>query len=240
MRNMNYLIFNGRRSDEFGLHISGDGTYSAPQRQTEIITVPGRNGGLIIDNGTFENVSVTYSTTIVRDLAKNTAALREWLLSTAGYCRLEDTYHSDMFRLARYSGGVDFADFTQLLRAASVKLTFDCKPQRFLKSGEIPVDNPSFLHNPTAFPAKPFVRFKMSAESGSVTVGDCTITLTGMTVGDIVAFDAEIGDVVLQSSGAVVANATASGEMALLPSKTTEVAATGIEALKIAPRWWTI
>lgn len=237
---MNYLIFNGRRSDEFGLHISGDGTYSAPQRKTEKFTIPGRNGSLTIDSGTFENVSVTYSAAIMRNLSSNAAALREWLLSPVGYCRLEDTYHPNVFRLARYSGGVDFTDFTQLLRAASVKLDFDCKPQRFLKSGEIPVDNPSALHNPTGFAAKPFVCFKMSASNGSVTIGDCKISLTGMGVGDVIIFDAEIGDVVLQSSGKVIANAVVSGEMVLLPSKTAVIASYGIETIKITPRWWTI
>lgn len=236
----NYLIFNGYRSDEFGICISGHGTYNAPNRKCETINVPGRNGSLKIDGGAFENVQVTYECAIVRDFAQNAAALRSWLLSPAGYCRLEDTYHPEEFRMAQFSSGIDFTDFTQLLRAASVTLTFDCKPQRFLKSGENPIYNPVKIYNPTAFPAKPLIKFKMTAASGSVAVGECNIALAGMTIGDIITIDSETMDAVGASGGNANRGVTITGDMELHPQSYATVLSSGISDLTITPRWWTL
>lgn len=236
----NYLIFNGHRSEEFGLYISGGGTFGAPKRKYDTFTVPGRNGTLRIDCGTFDNVSVTYKCAIVRNFAENAAALREWLLSASGYCRLEDTYHPGEYRLAQYSGGVDFSDFTQLLRAASTTLVFECKPQRFLKSGENPISNPANVFNPTAFPSKPIINFKTVTTSGSITIGECLITFDSLTVGDVISIDAETMDAVGKSGGNVNKSITIRGEIALSPHVCSPVASDGIEDFTIVPRWWTL
>lgn len=235
-----FMIFNGNSSRDFGLYISGSGTFGAPKRKFEEFTVPGRNGVLKIDGGTFENVSLQYKCAIVRDFAQNAAALRSWLLSPAGYCRLEDTYHPEEFRMAQYSSGVDFTDFTQLLRAASVTLTFDCKPQRFLKSGENPIYNPVKIYNPTAFPAKPIIKFKMTAASGSVAVGECNIALAGMTIGDIITIDSETMDAVGAYGGNANNGVTITGDMVLHPQSYVSVSSSGITDLTITPRWWII
>lgn len=236
----NFLIFNGRPSRDFGIYISGSGTFGAPKRKFEEFTVPGRNGVLKIDSGTFENASVSYKCAIVQGFAQNAAALRAWLLSPAGYCRLEDTYHPDEFRMAHYSSGVDFTDFTQLLRAASVTLTFDCKPQRFLKSGENPIYNPVKIYNPTSFPAKPLIKFKMTAASGSVAVGECNIAISGMTIGDIITIDAETMDAVGAFGGNANNGVTITGGMELHPQTYATVSSSGITDLTITPRWWII
>ena len=236
----NFLIFNGRPSRDFGIYISGSGTFGAPKRKFEEFTVPGRNGVLNIDSGTFENASVSYKCSIVRGFTQNAAAMRAWLLSPAGYCRLEDTYHPEEFRMAQYSGGVDFTDFTQLLRAASVTLTFDCKPQRFLKSGENPIYNPTRIYNPTSFPAKPIIKFKMTAASGSVAVGECNIAISGMTNGEIITIDAETMDAVGAFGGNVNNGITVTGDMLLQPKTYATVSSSGVTDLTITPRWWII
>lgn len=236
----NFLIFNGHQSRDFGIYISGSGTFGAPKRKFEEFTVPGRNGVLKIDSGTFENALVSYKCAIVRDFAQNAAALRSWLLSPAGYCRLEDTYHPEEFRMAQYSTGVDFTDFTQLLRAASVTLTFDCKPQRFLKSGENPIYNPVKIYNPTEFPSKPLIKFKMTAKSGSIAVGDCNISLSGVTVGEIITIDAETMDAVGTFGGNVNNGIAVTGDMLLQPQTYATVSSSGITDLTITPRWWII
>lgn len=236
----NFFVFNGRSSRDFGIYISGSGTFGAPKRKFEEFTVPGRNGALKIDGRTFENASISYQCGIVRGFAQNAAALRSWLLSTAGYCRLEDTYHPEEFRMAQFNSGIDFTDFAQLLRAASVTLTFDCKPQRFLKSGENPIYNPVKIYNPTSFSAKPIIKFKMSAESGSVEVGECNIALVGMTIGDIITIDAETMDAIGSSGGNANNGVTITGDMELRPQSFSTVSSSGITDLTITPRWWII
>ena len=61
-----YLTFNGKNSAEFGVWISGGGTYNAPARDVEMVSVPGRNGDISYDNGRFQNVAVTYPAFISR------------------------------------------------------------------------------------------------------------------------------------------------------------------------------
>lgn len=237
---INYLIFNGQSSDVFGVVISGSGTYSAPKRKYETFTVPGRNGTLKIDGGSFENISVTYNAAIVHNLNSNAAAMREWLLSPAGYCRLEDTYHPGEFRLAQFSGGVEFSDFSQFLRAASFNLTFDCKPQRFLKAGENPISNPEAVYNPTAFPAKPMIKFTAAATSGNVVIGNCTIAFDGLAAGNTVVLDAETMDAVNQSGENANSCVTISGDLVLPPQAFSAVSSIGVSDLTITPRWWTL
>ena len=237
---INYLIFNGQSSDVFGMVISGSGTYNAPKRKYDTFTVPGRNGTLKIDGGSFENISVTYTAAIVHNLNSNASAMREWLLSPAGYCRLEDTYHPGEFRLAQFSGGIDFSDFSQFLRAASFKLTFDCKPQRFLKAGENPISNPATVYNPTSFPAKPMIKFTAAAKSGNVVIGNCTITFDGLTAGNTVVMDAETMDAVNQSGENANSCVTISGDLVLLPQAFSAVSSEGVSDLTITPRWWTL
>lgn len=235
-----YLIFDNRLSTEVGLRISGFSTFDAPKRIYDTVTVPGRNGALHIDCGAFENVPMRYEASLVHDFSKNSAALREWLLSPIGYRRLEDSYHPDTFRLARYSGGISFTNFTQLCRAAKVELQFDCKPQRFLKIGEVLIENPTTIHNPTAFPSKPSIQFWMSSESGTVVIGDSVITINGASAGDSIMIDGETMDAINSVGENRNSLISISNDLILSGNAETAITSTGIAKLTITPRWWTV
>lgn len=135
---MNELIYNGKHSRDFGIYISGSGTFNSPERDAETISIPGKNGALEVSHNRFKNIAVEYPAFIVNKFKDSAAAARAWLLAASGYHRLEDTYHSEYFRLGRFTGPLDF-DMKFLNRAGECKLQFDCKPQRFLKSGEEPI-----------------------------------------------------------------------------------------------------
>jgi phage-related protein len=63
------------------------------------------------------------------------AALRSFLLSQIGYKRLTDSYHPDEFRLALYQNELQ-VEATSKNNAGTFDITFFCKPQRYLLSGE--------------------------------------------------------------------------------------------------------
>ena len=65
---MHYLTFAGKSSQDFGLRISGEGTYNRPERSFTEYDVPGRNGSVIIDDGNFKNIEITYPCYVVQDL----------------------------------------------------------------------------------------------------------------------------------------------------------------------------
>ena len=93
--------FNGRCCSDFGIVPDGMKTYNGPERDIQRVPVLGRNGDLTIDNHRFQNVPIEYKISVCRDFADRADEIRAWLLSSPGYCRLEDTYDPECFRLAR-------------------------------------------------------------------------------------------------------------------------------------------
>lgn len=141
MRELGKLYFDGQDLTEYGITISGDGTYNAPERDVKNYEIPGRNGELLIDNGRFKNIRVSYFANVEESLPDRSESLRNFLLSHAGsYYRLTDSYHPDEYRMATFKGPMEFDELGPMNEWGQVELEFDCKPQRFLTSGETPLD----------------------------------------------------------------------------------------------------
>ena len=171
---LNHLTYDGVDSSSFGVFISGEGVFNAPARRGEMISIPGRNGSLFMDEGVYENIPVKYpafigtkNETIFR---KKLGDLRSALTSRGNYKRLTDTYHPDEFRIAAYRSGLD-VDPEEYNRTGKFTIEFDSKPQRFLFSGEIPqvfTANGTII-NPTLFTASPLIKV---TGNGVVAIGD--------------------------------------------------------------------
>lgn len=131
----NYLTFDNKDSRDFGVYINGQGTFRAPARSYNVLNIPGRNGDLLGFGSKLENVEITYRAFIYTNFDANIAALRSFLLSHVGYFKMTDSYHPDEYRLAYYKGPF-VPDVVANNGAGSFDLTFVCKPQRFLNSGE--------------------------------------------------------------------------------------------------------
>lgn len=131
----NYFTIGGRDSRDFGVYISGQGTFSAPARAYTFNPIPGRSGDVIGVERRFENTVLTYEAFIYRDFNENIQALRSFLLSLDGYQRLTDSYHPDEFREAVFVGPFEPV-VTKRNNAAQFSLSLVCKPQRFLLTGE--------------------------------------------------------------------------------------------------------
>lgn len=173
----NWLTLDGKSSKDFGVYISGLNTFGAAERDQTKVEVVGRNGDLTIDNGRYRNVSVVYPAFIYDGFKENVAAFRNFLLSKKSYTRLEDTYHPDEYRLAKFAGSFN-AEVVANLVAGEFDLTFDCYPQRFLKKGELESEFTSSgtILNDTDQTALPLVRVY---GDGSVTINGTTITISG-------------------------------------------------------------
>lgn len=156
------IIFGGVDSADYGIYIGGEGVFNAPQRDVEMIEIPGRNGAFALDRGRFKNIEVTYTAINHEpDLATfsaNLEAFRNALASQKGYQRLTDTFHPDEYRMAAFVNGLEIEPI-EYNTAAEFEVTFDCKPQRFLTSGEteISVSSGDTLTNPTLFESSPLL-----------------------------------------------------------------------------------
>lgn len=230
------IWWHGISSDDVNVVVERSPTVILPTRKQDIISVPGRSGDLLMDQDAFENVMQRYEIYVSAEKPRLTTIsnkVAEWLI-VKGYQRLEDSYWLDTFRLASYVGGADITNILNRFGRATIE--FNCKPQRYYKSGDFFVEltNGQVLHNPSPFTAKP-VMVVSGSGAGTITAGDNTITLTNC---DGITIDSDIMQVY---SGTTNMNRTASGSFPVLPSGSTEITWTGgITGISLKPRWWTI
>ena len=235
---INYLTFDGENSKDYGVFISGAGTFNAPERNATTVEVAGRNGNLTIDDGTYKNVPLSYPAFIYQNFADRAAAFRNVLLSRKGYKRLEDTYHPDEYRMARYSGGFE-AEAVAELYGGNFTLNFDCMPQRFLKSGEkaVSVIDGDVLNNPTLQIAKPLLTL---TGNGTISINGIEIVVAGVT--DYINIDCDLQEAYHDDlSSSMNSNITlTNGEFFELVSGENTIEYTGFSAVEIVPRWWIV
>ena len=239
------LTFNGVNSADYYVYISGAGTYNAPERVVEMIAVPGRNGAIAMDEGRFENINIAYPAfmagTDQADFTDRLAAFRSAILSAIGYQRLEDDYHPDEFRLGVYRSGLE-VDPKIYNRAGEFELVFDCKPQRFLKSGETAVTFTSSgtITNPTAFPAKSLLRVY---GTGYFSIGDYWMNITA-NVSSGTYIDLETFEAYADNGGVISSRneyvEIGNQEPELVPGTNQINLTSGITQIEIVPRWWRI
>lgn len=160
----------------YGVYALGKLTYGAPERDLELIHVPGRSGDVVVDHGCYQNVQVTYPECwILDDWDNNIKGLRDHLLKTPAYRKLADPYHPDTYRMGVYRGPFEPEAITGN-KAGKFDLVFDCQPQRWLTSGDesIIIANEATdgsatatISNPTAFQAVPDIRCSYKADQGA-------------------------------------------------------------------------
>lgn len=189
---MNSIIFGGIDSSDYGIYISGEGVWNAPERDAETIQIPGRNGEYVLDKGNFKNIKVTYPAfnqeTSYNDFRTKVDNFRNAISSLKGYQRLTDSFHPDEYRMAAFIGGLEVKPVLYNDKSMEMNIVFNCKPQRFLTSGETEqtVTSGATITNPTLFDSEPLLRV---LGYGKITVN----------TSDIVVENEDIGNVTLQN-----------------------------------------
>lgn len=187
-----YFTYDGKSSRDYDVYLTGEGVFNAPERAVNMVEIPGRNGDYALDQGKFNNISVTYKAGIVdyseSDFADKVSAVRNWLCSKVGYKRLSDDYNPNEYRMAVYKSGVEIDHVD--LKTGEFEITFDCKPQRWLTSGETEtaVANNGTLDNPTLFDASPLLAVK---GYGNIAFNGYSIDIENVPIGEIVLVEGQ-------------------------------------------------
>ncbi len=190
------FTFAGTASSTYSMFITEAATYNVPERAVEMLEIPGRNGAYALDQGRFENVEVTYHVVVHKDTNANfqteLSNVRNWLASKVGYQRLTDDYNSDVYRLAVFKGGLETDEV--FINGAEFDITFECKPQRFLTSGETEqtVANNGTLTNPTLFDSSPLLAVK---GYGNLAFNGYALNIQNAVMGNIYFADSEQFDI---------------------------------------------
>lgn len=180
------FIFDGENSRDYGIYVQNVKVFGAPTRDVEMISIPGRDGEFALDKGRFNNIQVVYTcafgTDTQTDFNTGVSDFRNWLASRKGYKRLEDEINTAEYRMAVFKDGLDVSTLNK--ETGTFEVTFDCKPQRFLKSGEtaVTVTSGGTLTNPTLFEAKPLIE----AEGyGNIFINDGKLVVYNIPMGEI-------------------------------------------------------
>lgn len=234
----NYFTLDGVDSRDFGVYISGQGTFNSPVRDIDFIQIPGRDGDLIGLPTRLENVEYTYNDAFIyANFKTQIRAFKEFLLSKPGYRRLTDTYHPDEFLLVAYRGGLDVAP-TPKNNAGQFDIVFVAKPQRYLLSGDtaISLSATGTINNPTHFNAKPLLRVY---GVGTVSINGTDITISGANVYTDIDFESGYAYKGTEDRNPYI-TVGAFDFPALIPGENAITLGTGITGVDITPRWFTV
>lgn len=160
-----HFVFDGMSSLAFDAWVYRVNDYDGAEKQLSTASIPGRSGDVVLDGYRFGNVSQEYDVVIFEDFDRNYKNLRAFLMSRSGYCRLEDTFHPEEFYEAYYDAAM-VPTVTRNGKMGKIRLRFQRKPQRWLKSGERPIVMASYteyVENDGYFPSYPLVKLNCRA-----------------------------------------------------------------------------
>ena len=251
---MGNLVFNGVSTVDMGVVIQTPPVYEIPSRVYEITSIPGRSGDLIIDKQSFQNVTRKYYLALGfrrnSNFVTNAKMLVEWLLSVSGYARLEDSYEPDYYRIAAVQAPDSLLNLYD--EATAVEVSFNCKPQRYLKSGEIPIIVENFstivkITNNTKCIALPKILVEgtggvnLEIRSGLDWNNYTNISVLTSSFNNNFTIDSDMQD--CYSSTDYVNNLVTltNGFPKLYPGNNwLQLTGTDLRKLEITPRWWTL
>jgi len=246
-----WLQFGPYKSKDYGVWISGEGSFVVPERDVDVFEIPGRNGTLSIDNGRWKNIQITYPCFMSGNFLEDFAKFKEAFFRYTGYRNLWDTHHPDGYRKARIIGGLKPKP-GPYNRSARFDITFDCWPQFYLDSGDtgITFTSPGTISNvPAESISRPRVSVYLatsggSKRSGSVTIGGRTISFANLPYdeGSPLVIDCEEREITYGLNGSVSQYFTLDdGDFfEITPPSVSVSFASEVVGLSIRPRWWTL
>ena len=206
------FIFDGENSRDYGVYITDVEVFGAPKRKVQMISIPGRNGDYALDEGSFENIPVKYTSVLgagtEEDFNNGISDFRNWLASKVGYKVLSDEINLGEYRKGVFLEGMEVPTLNK--KTGTFDIVFDCMPQRWLDDASaLPVEMASGddIFNPTLHKASPLLsvwgygNIDINGELISIfnsVIGDVTLTQavrTGyatMAPGDPAYYDFEI------------------------------------------------
>lgn len=253
------IILDGVSGAEMGLLFPSPLELSAPEPRVITKSVPGRSGDVHIFDGSYKNRTAYLRGCLYQGFVNSAFdVFNEWLFAKPGYLRLETPAEEGKFLMARVANGS-----TVLSRAnkiAPVEIKFDCKPQRFLKTGEISQTvsksdlGAALFHNVTKYSSKPLMKINYTVKTGKgyihIDNGDGYETVNTVSVstlklanyGTSVFYDSEIDVVYNDYNGGTSYDGVISydRDVILSPGDNRIVLDGDIDSVEITPRWWVL
>ena len=230
------ITFAGTSLGDVNIHVQRLSDYVIPERDVTQVSVPGRSGDLLIDNGRYKNFTLDYSVYVLNRTDGVISSLRAFagkLADTFGsYQRFEDDKDPLVYGMAKFVGPNTWTNYDNV--GGESKLTFNFKPYWRLKSGETAVTisaTNTQITNPTKFASKPLITVTgtgvLSVNGTIVTINknDTTITLDCEAEDAYTGVENKNGDIYIDDFPTLQP-----GVNAIIPADKMTV--------EITPRWW--
>lgn len=218
-----------------GIHLQKPIVFSEAVPNIESKTIPGRNGALIFDTGSYKNRSGSASCFCLQeDVETAISSAGRFLMGKKGYRRLETSDDPNHYWMARVENSPHIE--MRLRVIAPFEIEFDCKPQRFLKSGENKTSFTSSgsISNQYGQTALPLITLYGNG-NGTLTIGSCVVEVNNLS--GVLRIDSDTQNA-YNNNGNQNMNINAPS-FPILPDGETQIAFSGgINRIEIVPRWW--
>ena len=218
-----------------GIKLQAPIEFSEAVPVVEAQTIPGRNGDLLWETGSYENRGASASCfCLQKDVEKAVSSAGRFLMGKKGYRRLETSDDPDHYWMARVENSPQIS--MRLRTLAPFDIDFDCKPQRFVKAGGgtlLFMGNGS-LFNPYGQIALPLISL-YGHGAGWLTIGDCVVEVKALD--GMLRLDSDTQNA-YNDNGNQNLNINAPVFPVLGDGEIPIAFSGGIERVEIIPRWW--
>lgn len=169
---MGSFTFNGVSSTTHGLRVTSDYVINSTGNDVETVSVPGRDGDLLISKNRLKSVTLELPCTVLsnRKLTDAGSEISNWL-NVDGYKDLTLSWDPDFIYRSTFIETFEIAGLMQ--QFGKVKLNFLTYPVKFYKQGRATqtLQNGATVNGIGNVNAKPIITLVGS--------GDCTLTING-------------------------------------------------------------
>ena len=243
---MNSFTYNGVNSLDMGLRIESKRVFNAPKFDSRFQTIPGRDGDLILPDGRYPNVQITYSVFLpaksTAELQEKVTAVKSWLYTQPDrYHDLRDTYDTECFRRAVLNNALDIED--ELNKIGVFTVSFSCLPFKYLDIGQTAVSltsgGGSTLVNPTFFDARPLIRVSGSGDGNLKVINNKILDIGISGISSYLYIDA-VQMNCYKGATSMNDKVTSDSFPVLKPGQNVFVFSGGITSIEVTPGWVTL
>jgi predicted phage tail component-like protein len=232
-----YFIYNNKSSEDFNIKIKTINNLSSPQRSIEKILVPGRNGELILDNGSFENFILTvecYLNCPSEDKNIISKEIKRWLQSDFSYKKLILSDDLEFYYEAYCDTKLDFEYVSSNFE--SFLISFSCKPFKKKMNDDVITITESIVINNPYLASNPLIKVVGSGDV-TVSINNQELILKGLE--DEIEVDCEFMNAYKKINGDIVLlNNKMYSDFPVLESGENQISFEGnISKIEITPRW---
>lgn len=150
-----YIIFNNKISSDLGCKIVERPVIPVPEKQIEVINVPGRNGALHIDKGGFNDIKIPVQFYINSkdNLKERFREIKAWLNIIRDNKLILGDDPSYFYKVVTVNISTGFE--TQLWEHGIFTVEFTCRPFMYKIDGQIPKNLPSQIFNDLDYICEP-------------------------------------------------------------------------------------